>query len=210
MIIAIKHHLNTPIPIRHHNTLREKKLPRKLRSILPEPARNIIGMVADIYQRVVFQYLLARRKDDMGLAVSAIHQDKERRNSMAKTKVFISFDYDHDKVLKEFLAGQAKNEESPFDITDFSVKEELSGNWKEKVRERIKKVEQVIVICGEHTDTASGVNAEVSIAQEEGTPYFLLYGKSDKDCKKPKNAKSTDKIYNWTWPNLKSLISGAR
>lgn len=128
----------------------------------------------------------------------------------SKTKVFISFDYDHDSDLKILLVGQAKNEDTPFDIADYSVKEELSGDWKEKVRTRIKKVEQVIVICGEYTYSASGVNTEVLIAQEEKIPYFLLAGRSDKTNYKPKNAKETDKLYKWTWDNLKALIGGAR
>ena len=66
------------------------------------------------------------------------------------------------------------------------------------------------MICGEYTDIASGVNEEISIAQEEDIPYFLLRGRSDKICKRPKNAKSTDKIYDWTWDNLEKLIGGAR
>ena len=129
---------------------------------------------------------------------------------MAKTKVFISFDYDHDADIKNLLVGQAKNDDSPFEITDMSVKEELSGDWKEKVRARIKKVEQVVVLCGEHTDTATGVATEVKIAQEETKPYFLLEGRSGKTCVKPKNAKETDKMYSWTWDNLKNLLNGAR
>ena len=129
---------------------------------------------------------------------------------MAKVKVFISFDYDNDSDLKTLLVGQAKNPDTPFDITDLSVKEELTGDWKEKVRARIKRVEQVIVICGENTDTATGVNSEVKITQEEKKPYFLLYGRSDKTCKKPKNATSSDKMYKWTWDNLKALIGGKR
>ena len=32
---------------------------------------------------------------------------------MAKTKVFVSFDFDNDKALKEFIVGQAKNSDSP-------------------------------------------------------------------------------------------------
>ena len=67
--------------------------------------------------------------------------------SVLKTKVFISFDFDHDDDLKIMLVGQAKNEDSPFRITDMSVKEELSGDWKEKVRQRIIKVDQVVVIA---------------------------------------------------------------
>lgn len=130
--------------------------------------------------------------------------------SNSKTKVFISFDYDHDVDLKNLLVGQAKNDDSPFEITDMSVKEELSGDWKEKVRTRIKKVDQVVVICGQHTDTANGVAAEVKITQEEEKPYFLLWGRSDKTCVKPKNAKDDDKIYKWTWDNLKNLLDGQR
>jgi len=128
----------------------------------------------------------------------------------AKKRVFISFDYDHDLDLKNLLVGQSKNEDSPFEIADWSVKEEISGDWKSKVRERIKKVGVVAVICGQYTDTATGVSVEVKIAQEEDVPYFLLRGRSDKICKKPKSAKQSDKIYEWTWDNLKKLIHGAR
>ena len=129
---------------------------------------------------------------------------------MSKVRVFISFDYDHDEDLRVMLVGQAKNPDSPFDIADWSVKEEISWEWPDKVRERIKRVEQVAVICGEHTDTASGVSIEVGMAQEEEKPYFLLSGRKDKTNKKPKSAKPTDKIYDWTWENLKKLIRGAR
>lgn len=129
---------------------------------------------------------------------------------MAKSKVFTSFDYDHDEDLRTMLVGQSKNPDSPFEMADWSVKEPMTGDWKAKVKTRIKKVDQVIVMCGEHTDTATGVSAELSIAQEEKIPYFLLKGRKDKTCKKPKSAKSSDKIYNWTWDNLKILIGGGR
>lgn len=69
-----------------------------------------------------------------------------------KVKVFISFDYDHDVDLKNLLVSQAKNEDNPFEIIDMSVKEELVGDWKEKVQQRIRKVDQVIVIYGEYTN----------------------------------------------------------
>ena len=130
---------------------------------------------------------------------------------MAKKKrVFISFDYDHDLDLKNLLVGQAKNDDSPFEIGDFSIKEAISEDWKKKARTRIKGCDVVTVICGEHTDTASGVSTELEIAQEEDVNYFLLKGRSDKTCKKPKAAKSSDNIYKWTWDNLKKLIGGAR
>ena len=75
---------------------------------------------------------------------------------MAKTKVFISFDYDHDKTLKEFLIGQAKNEDSPFEIADWSVKEAQASDWKLHAEMRIKNSDVVAVICGQNTNTAIG------------------------------------------------------
>ncbi len=129
---------------------------------------------------------------------------------MAKSRVFTSFDYDHDEDLRVMLVGQAKNPDSPFELADWSVKEPMTGDWKAKVRQRIKATEQVAVMCGQYTHTASGVSAEVKIAQDEGIPYFLLKGRKDKNCTKPTAAKTSDKIYNWTWDNLKLLIGGSR
>jgi hypothetical protein len=129
---------------------------------------------------------------------------------MAKKRVFISFDFDHDEDLRNLLVGQAKNPDSPFDIADWSVKEPLTGNWKEKVRERIRRTDLTIVICGEWTHTATGVAEELRITREEGKPYFLLWGRAEKKCTKPKTALKSDKIYKWTWDNLKKLIGGAR
>lgn len=127
-----------------------------------------------------------------------------------KTRVFISFDYDHDIDLKNLLVGQARHPDSPFEITDMSIKEAISKNWKENARRRIKSCDVVAVICGKYTNSASGVSAELKIAQEEGVPYFLLWGRTNEVCIKPVAAKNSDKIYRWTWDNLKSLIGGAR
>ncbi|VVQ37017.1 TIR domain-containing protein [Pseudomonas fluorescens] len=127
-----------------------------------------------------------------------------------KTRVFISFDYDNDVALKNFLVGQSKHEDSPFDLADWSIKEHIDDNWKAKARTRIRAVDVVCVICGKNTNTAVGVSAEVKIAQEEGIPYFLLNGYSEVVCVKPKAALVGDKLYNWTWPNLKALIGGGR
>lgn len=129
---------------------------------------------------------------------------------MTKKRVYICFDYDHDADIKGSLVGQARLEDSPFDIVDMSIKEAIDVKWKENARRRIKSCDVVIVLCGHFTDSATGVAAELSITQEENIPYFLLCGRNDGDVKKPKNFKSTDKIYNWTWRNLKILIEGGR
>lgn len=129
---------------------------------------------------------------------------------MAAVRVFISFDYDHDEDLKNLLVGQARNPDSPFEVVDLSVKEHLTGDWKEKARRRIKGVDQVMVICGTSTHTAAGVSAELTIAREERRPYFLLWGRAGRNCTKPTSASASDKVYEWTWDNLKKLLRGDR
>lgn len=129
---------------------------------------------------------------------------------MAKSRVFTSFDFDHDEDIRNLLVGQAKNPDTPFELADWSLKEPLTGDWKEKIRTRIKKVDQVLVLCGTQTHNASGVSVELTIAREEKKPYFLLKGRADKTCTKPTAATSSDKMYEWTWDNLKKLIGGAR
>ena len=129
---------------------------------------------------------------------------------MTKKRAFISFDIDHDEDTKKMLALQAKQADSPFDFKDNSVKDHLTGDWKEKVRRRMDNVDVVIVLCGTMTYTATGVSAELDIAKEKKKPYFLLAAYSDKYCTKPKSASASDKLYKWTWPNLKALIGGGR
>ena len=127
-----------------------------------------------------------------------------------KKRVFISFDIDHDEGTKVMLAGQAKLPDSPFDFTDASVKEHLTGDWKEKVQRRMDNIDVVIILCGEKTHTANGVSTELTIAKEKRKNYFLLAAYSDKTCTKPTSAAPADKVYRWTWDNLKALIGGSR
>ena len=123
-------------------------------------------------------------------------------------RVFTSFDFDHDSDLRNALVGQAKYTNSPFEIVDASVRRHLRGDWERQVRNRIRKADLVIVICGERTHTAEGVAIEVGIAQEEGKAYFLLRGHKDRVCTKPMTARSNDQMYEWTWDNLRKLIEG--
>ncbi len=129
---------------------------------------------------------------------------------MSKKRAFISFDFDHDEDLRNLLVGQALHPDTPFEINDRSLREHLVGDWKEKIRRRMDNVDVVIVICGENTHTATGVAAELRIAREAKRPYFLLCGRSEKTCTKPASALNSDKIYKWTWDNLKALIAGNR
>jgi hypothetical protein len=122
-------------------------------------------------------------------------------------RAFCAFDYDHDSTLRDFLFGQSKHPDTNFEMHDWSVKEPFApSEWKQRVRDKIRACDLVIVICGEHTHNAAGVDVELQIAQDERKPYFLLRGYSNKPCTKPPSAAFGDKLYNWTWDNLKQLV----
>ena len=122
-----------------------------------------------------------------------------------KTKVFISFDYDHDVSQKNLLVGQSRLDDSPFEISDVSIKQEET-DWVNKARQKIRNADVVIILCGYYTDTARGVDTELRLAREVGTKYYFLRAYNDKTPYKPKSAYSFEKVYDWTWDNLKALL----
>lgn len=125
-------------------------------------------------------------------------------------RAFISFDIDHDEGAKTMLAGQSEHSDSPFTFKDNSIKKHLTGDWEEKVRRRMDNVDLVIILCGKNTQSAKGVETELSIARAKRKPYFLLAAYSTGNCVKPKSALPSDEIHPWTWNNLKNLIAGKR
>ena len=129
---------------------------------------------------------------------------------MTTRGVFISFDYDHDKDLRGNLVAQARNADSLFSITDWSVQHRIDEAWRREVRDRIRRADLTVVICGEHTHDAPGVAAEITITREEVKPYFLLKGRRRRTCTKPRMSRRTDEMHSWTWENLRRLIEGAR
>ena len=123
---------------------------------------------------------------------------------MAK-RVFVSFDYDHDLRLRDFIIGQAKNPDSPFEVCDWSLKEaEKESDWKDKARRRIKNCELVIVLVGPYTHKAPGVLAEVKMAREEGKRVVQIIGYRDG---KYTPVEGAGILYSWNWENLKKLLA---
>lgn len=123
---------------------------------------------------------------------------------MAKKKVFVSFDFDNDKVLKNFIIGQSKLPDSPFEVIDHSLKEAApEKEWEEKARRAIKRSEIVIVMVGPSTYQASGVLKEVRMAREENKKIIQIIGYKDGNYTPVPNA---GRLYRWNWENLKKLL----
>ena len=116
---------------------------------------------------------------------------------MTDVRIYLCFDLEHDRDLHDRLLTQAKGQ-GAFAISSRSEAGEMTEAWTERVRDRITDADEVVVICGEHTDASSRVSAELEIARQAKKPYLLLWGRRDCMCKKPRSARADDGMYVWT------------
>lgn len=123
-----------------------------------------------------------------------------------KVRVFVSYDYEHDQDLLNQLTEQAAQATSGFEISGQSKRRAPTDLWNEPLRRSIREVDQVIVICGEHTDHADHMGPELRIAQEEKRPYSLLWGRREPMCTKPASARAVDSMFSWTPEILQNQI----
>lgn len=124
---------------------------------------------------------------------------------VVKKKVFVSFDFDNDKVLKDFIIGQAKNKDSPFEVSDHSLKEAApEKEWLEKATKAIKRADVFVIMLGPKTKKASGVIKEVKVAKDESKTRFQIIGykNGSVDLRVPDGGR----VYSWNWDNLKKLL----
>ncbi len=125
---------------------------------------------------------------------------------MGKTKVFVSFDFDNDKTLKDFIIGQAKNSDSPFEVSDLSLKEAApEKDWLDRARRAISRSDVFLIMLGSKTRTAPGVLKEVKIANELAKSKCQIIGYKDgtSDWAVPGGGRT----YAWDWDNLKKLLA---
>jgi hypothetical protein len=127
-----------------------------------------------------------------------------REENMAKKKVFVSFDFDNDKVLKDFIIGQSKNPDSPFEIVDTSIKEaQPMKTWEDKARAAIYRSDIVLVMVGPLTHKAPGVLKEIQMARDAGVKIVQIIGYRDENYTPVQDA---GRLYAWNWENLKNLL----
>ena len=121
------------------------------------------------------------------------------------TCVYVSFDIRHDLELYERLRDQSVM--AGFTVSSGSETPFAAEVWDARLRRRIREADHMIVICGQHSDASQCMSEEIRIAQEEGTPYFLLWGRRDVMCTKPTGAKNAEGMYNWTPAILQDQIA---
>jgi hypothetical protein len=124
---------------------------------------------------------------------------------MAKKPVFVSFDFDNDKVLKDFIIGQSKHDDSPFEVIDHSLKEAApEKDWADKAQRAINRSEIMLVMVGPNTHKAPGVLKEVAMARKANKTIVQIIGYKDGNYTAVPDA---GRLYAWNWDNLKKLLA---
>mgnify|MGYP003394103493 CR=1 FL=1 len=123
---------------------------------------------------------------------------------MAKKRVFVSFDFDNDKKLKEAIVGQSKLPDSPFEIIDTSLREAAPlAAWERKAQAALAGSDLVLVMVGSKTHRAHGVIKEVAIARAAKIPIVQVLGRKDGNYIAVPRA---GRLYPWNWDNLEKLL----
>jgi hypothetical protein len=124
---------------------------------------------------------------------------------MKKLRIFISFAME-DKTLRDFLVGQSRNENSPFEFVDFSVKEPWDNNWKTNCRSRIRGCDGVVALISRSTAKADGALWEIKCAQEENIPLIGVYCYSDNRPSVLPGILANTKVIDWSWNGIAKFI----
>jgi hypothetical protein len=122
-----------------------------------------------------------------------------------KTPIFVSFDFDRDRRLKEFIIQQARRSDSPFEVIDHSRKEAApERDWETKAYRAISRASVVLIMVGSQTHRAPGVLKKITMAREQGKKVIQIIGYRDGTDTPVKGA---GQLYRWNWENLNKILN---
>ena len=93
---------------------------------------------------------------------------------MSTLNIFVSFEFDKDKDLKNNFYKDA-NDKCQHRIRNCSLREDYPDDyWKNKAREAIRECDVVVVLIGQDTHNAQGVIVETDMARSMNKPVFQV------------------------------------
>ena len=121
-----------------------------------------------------------------------------------KVRVFLSFEFGKDNKLYHNFYSQAEWH-SQYEIIDCSLNEQYhpDARWLEKARKQISLSDIVIVMVGQDTHNAPGVEKEVGEAHQLNKPMFQVrpqrrtYGK----------VRGAREMIPWKWKRVNAKIA---
>ncbi|HEX2839381.1 MAG TPA: TIR domain-containing protein [Phycisphaerales bacterium] len=132
-----------------------------------------------------------------------------RSANVTMKTVYIAFDI-ADRDVKEGLVAQAADPKCPFTFLDNSIQQALQERWVAEARRLIDLSDCVIVLCGDQTHQAKGVETELQIAKELKKDYFLLKATRQHTPTRPKSASPNEPMYPATHATVAALLRGER
>ena len=119
-------------------------------------------------------------------------------------RVFLSFEFGKDNELHYNFYAQAKRH-SKHEILDYSLNEPYFPNdlWLNKARNQIKQSNIVIVVIGDDTHNAAGVEKEVTVANQLGKPIFQI----QPDQRTSGEVKGAGEVIPWKWKQIDAMIT---
>lgn len=120
-------------------------------------------------------------------------------------RVFIAFAIE-DKWAAINLAGQAKNDRSPFSFVDMSVKQPWDEAWKTACRTRIRGCDGAIAIVSKNSAKADGQLWEIRTIRDEKIPLVGVYATTDDRPSSLPVELSGVRTIGWTWAGIKGFL----
>jgi hypothetical protein len=130
------------------------------------------------------------------------------QSTIRRIRLYVAFDFDRDRILANFIVQQARREDSPFEIEDWSLKEAApTRSWQIEAEKRIARSDVLLVMVGPETYRAPGVLIEVEIANRRGVKIHQVIGYRDTN---PRPVPNAGPVHRWDWPTLKRLLAPPR
>ena len=125
---------------------------------------------------------------------------------MAKVKVFLSFEFDRDTDLYRNFLQQADRGDSDHDFEDCSMDEAYqphNDSWKKKARNQIDLSDIVIVLLGDDTHNAPGIEVEMTLKNQLYKPGFQIRPKP----RMTGTVKGGGDVIPWDWKQIDAKIT---
>lgn len=121
---------------------------------------------------------------------------------MAKKKIFVSFDFEADRALKNEIVASSQKPDAAYKVSNWSMKpDEKNPKWLKEAKYRITRCDILAVLTSDNTHQAPGVIKEVEIATAANIKVIQLSAH-------PQNEplKSAGECIDWTEENLNKLL----
>ena len=125
---------------------------------------------------------------------------------MSSLRIFVSFEFDKDNDLKNQFFTQAKDL-SPHRVVSSSLNEAYpTEEWIDKARSAIRGCDVVIVLMGQDTHNAPGVETEIDIARQLRKPIFQIVPQR----RTYTGVHGLDQPIQWKWKRINKKLDEVR